>query len=669
MRTLASAHVAQIPAEFRAARRWVVFALVPNPGKKDRKIPLIAGTTGLEQKARSDDPRTWRDFETALRDTTVRGTYLGFAFNRDFDHIFLDLDDVRDASGVIIPEAGKLVSALDTYTERSLSGAGLHIIGRGSLPERFTAPQMPAGSRLESYPARGARFCLLTGDVLSGRDAVQDCGEAIAALFPPRTMHTNGSTESAGYRGASGTLTDDEMVAIVKWADGHWADGRRHHMALHLSGYLGKQGVPREQAVEIIEACADSDSDPGAKVAACHDTYDDLETGADVSGWRGLVDVCGLTDEQLVPVRRTLDAFWKRNQPQPERHRLRSVVVPETENDEPPKRFVWTLAELLDADFPPVQPMVGGILDRGGATSLFGAGGAGKSWLSLSLSLSIATGTPWLDHFPVAAGRVLVIDQEGRPDRVQARLQRLCEAATASPETPMVYARPSGWRVDTPTGYLRLQELIDEHTPDLVVIDSGTRFHQADENKSQEMANIAQHFAELTTDRGIALLIVDHANKASLSDDPRARLRGSTDKLNALDAALYVERAVGSTTLNVTPVKSRYDVELAPFSIVFDHTDGRTRLLYQESVSTSATPDDALSAVARLSADDPYGATIDTIGFALFPTPLMTSSQRSYRTRHAVNLLERQGRIVRVDVPREGSRGGRKTAYQMREER
>jgi hypothetical protein len=427
-----------------------------------------------------------------------------------------------------------------------------------------------------------------------------------------------------------------------------------------------KEGVSREQAVEIIEACADSDSDPGAKLVACHDTYDDLEAGGDVSGWRGLQDVCGLTEAQLAPVRRTLDAFWKRNQSQPERHRLRGQA--DDWEETPPKRFVWTLAELLDADFPPVLPMVGGILDRGGATSLFGAGGAGKSWISLSLSLAIATGTPWLGHFPVTAGRVLIIDQEGRPDRVQARLQRL-DRPGVGPETPMIYARPSGWRVDTPDGYEHLRALIDEHTPDLVVIDSGTRFHQADENKSQEMANIAQHFAELTTDRGIALLIVDHANKATLSDDPRSRLRGSTDKLNALDAALYVERAVGQTTLNVTPVKSRYDVELAPFSIEFDHSGGRTRLSYQENASTAATPEDAAAAIARLSADDAYGATIDTIGFALFPTPQMTTSQRSYRTRHAVEFLERQGRIRRVDVPRDGARGGRKTAYQLREER
>jgi hypothetical protein len=232
----------------------------------------------------------------------------------------------------------------------------------------------------------------------------------------------------------------------------------------------------------------------------------------------------------------------------------------------------------------------------------------------------------------------------------------------------MVYARPSGWRVDTPEGYGRLRDLIDEHTPDLVVIDSGTRFHQADENKSQEMANIAQHFAELTTDRGVALLIVDHANKATLSDDPRARLRGSTDKLNALDAALYVERAVGSTTLNVTPVKSRYDVELAPFSIEFDHSDGRTRLSYQESTAAVVTPDDALATIVRLSADDPYGATKETIGYALFPLPQMTNAQREHRTRNLIEGLERQGRILRVDVPRDGSRGGRKSAYQAKGE-
>jgi hypothetical protein len=161
----------------------------------------------------------------------------------------------------------------------------------------------------------------------------------------------------------------------------------------------------------------------------------DLPPGGDVSDW---LDAGGTAKELARLV--VLSPSWE------------STAPPEDNESETEPRFVWTLAELLNEEFPPTHPIVGGIIDRAGATSLFGAGGAGKSWLSLSLSLSIATGTPWLDHFPATQGRVLIIDQEGRPERVQARLRRLEQATTVSP-TPFVYARPSGWRVDTASGF------------------------------------------------------------------------------------------------------------------------------------------------------------------------------------------------------------------------
>jgi hypothetical protein len=87
-------------------------------------------------------------------------------------------------------------------------------------------------------------------------------------------------------------------------------------MALHLSGYLGKQGVPREQAEGIIERCAADDSDPGGKITACHDTYDALEAGDVVSGWHGLRDACGLDVAEIDPLATILDGLWNRQRPQ-----------------------------------------------------------------------------------------------------------------------------------------------------------------------------------------------------------------------------------------------------------------------------------------------------------------------------------------------------------------
>jgi putative DNA primase/helicase len=306
--------VENIPAELVALPRWCVFQITQGPDGKTKKLPLIAGITG-KAHAKNNDPRTWRPFDVALADAEVRGLCLAFVFDRDLPYFFLDADHVVAGDGTIRPDVVLLRDQLDTYTEFSASRTGLHIIGWGAFPERSANRPVPEGCKsLERYPLRGPRFCIFTGDTLPGLGTIEERGNVLAALFPPRTTtHANGSTESAGYRGPAGELSDEEAKAIIEWAAPLWTDGRRHHMALYLSGELGRQGVSREQAAAIIERCAADDSDPGAKLTACHDTYDDLEAGADVSGWYGLKDVCGLSDDELAPLSGTLDGFWKRH--------------------------------------------------------------------------------------------------------------------------------------------------------------------------------------------------------------------------------------------------------------------------------------------------------------------------------------------------------------------
>lgn len=305
-----------IPGELRDIPQWCVFALVPQPGGKAKKLPLVAGSTG-HTLARCNDPSTLRPFELALRDARVRGLELGFAFTPDLPFFFIDADDVvSDDGDDVRPDVAALRDALGTYTEVSISGHGLHMIGRGRFPERPTRRAVPAGAHpLELYPLAGSRFCVLTGDVVPGYEHIVERTGTLARLFPSRPG-TNGN--GAGAHESGGTLTASEGAAIVAWAAPHWVDGQRHPMALYLSGTLAKRGIPREQALRIIEACSALDADPGAKLEACQSTYDAREAGTEVSGWEGLRDVCGLSREDLLPLDRILGAVWARAHPKAE---------------------------------------------------------------------------------------------------------------------------------------------------------------------------------------------------------------------------------------------------------------------------------------------------------------------------------------------------------------
>src|SRR5579871_6030176 len=106
-----------IPAELRAEPRWVV-ARIPS------KVPLCAFDPA--RNASSTDPSTWSDFDAACHAIDTDPTlHLGFMLGDGF--VGVDLDKCRNAdTGACEPWAQQIVDRLDSYTETSVSGTGIH---------------------------------------------------------------------------------------------------------------------------------------------------------------------------------------------------------------------------------------------------------------------------------------------------------------------------------------------------------------------------------------------------------------------------------------------------------------------------------------------------------------------------------------------------------------
>jgi len=87
--------------------------------------------------ASTTDDRTWTDLETAQQyaaeRTDVAG--LGFVFTAVDSLVGVDLDDCRDPeTGELDEQASAIVERLDSYTEVSPPGTGVHVIVEGTLP-------------------------------------------------------------------------------------------------------------------------------------------------------------------------------------------------------------------------------------------------------------------------------------------------------------------------------------------------------------------------------------------------------------------------------------------------------------------------------------------------------------------------------------------------------
>jgi AAA domain len=150
-----------VPVELRELPQWVVWRREERDGKAT-KVPYDAKTG---QRASSTDPATWTTFDQAAGVAKLGADGVGFVFTADDPFCGVDLDDCRDpATGEVHPAAAGIVQELNSYTELSPSGAGLHVILGASLNGRRNRTSKTVwGGTFECYD-RG-RFFTVTGDV------------------------------------------------------------------------------------------------------------------------------------------------------------------------------------------------------------------------------------------------------------------------------------------------------------------------------------------------------------------------------------------------------------------------------------------------------------------------------------------------------------------------
>ena len=139
----------RIPTELKNLKQWVC-------AWDSSKVPMKA----FERKAASSTaPDTWGTFEQAQA-AVEDGTYnhLGFVF-ADNGLVGIDIDAGFE-DGLMTPLCADIMKACHSYTEKSRSGRGVHILLRGDLP--FTGRNNLNG--VEIYKAR--RFFIMTGKVV-----------------------------------------------------------------------------------------------------------------------------------------------------------------------------------------------------------------------------------------------------------------------------------------------------------------------------------------------------------------------------------------------------------------------------------------------------------------------------------------------------------------------
>jgi putative DNA primase/helicase len=140
--------------DIRDLRQWLCWRVEERDGKPT-KVPYSPATG---KRADSTLPDTWSGYQEAVRACKDEGYGgIGFVFTPEDGLCGVDLDKCLDPkTGEIEPWAWTIIEELDSYTEVSPSGTGVHILVRGALPKGRNRK-----GRFEAYDR--SRYFTVTG--------------------------------------------------------------------------------------------------------------------------------------------------------------------------------------------------------------------------------------------------------------------------------------------------------------------------------------------------------------------------------------------------------------------------------------------------------------------------------------------------------------------------
>lgn len=210
-----TADAASIPESLKATNQFIGWRLGPaRSNGKAAKLPVDPKTG---RRTDITNPQGCRTFQEALAGMIrYELSGIGIVLTQEAGIVAVDIDDCRDKkTGTITPFASEILSKLNSFTEISQSGEGLHVFVRASPPR--------GGCRrgaLEMYGT--ARFIALTGRHLPGTPTAVDHRQAeieeIHRLYiaKPKSDFTDSPGKGVDKPNVTGaSLPDDQVVGMA----------------------------------------------------------------------------------------------------------------------------------------------------------------------------------------------------------------------------------------------------------------------------------------------------------------------------------------------------------------------------------------------------------------------------------------------------------------------
>lgn len=570
-----------IPKQLRDAKRWAPWAAPWDPVReKYGKVPHRSDrvTSGLSNGSTVG----WVSFDQALAAYQQHPDLfagIGYLMTDQTEVTGVDLDHcIKD--GVIEPWAAEIIAKLDSYTEISPSGTGLHVMLAGELKSDWSVKFGEKQAKQPGIDVYGAspRFLTFTGVHVAG--SPKDLRPREEALAQLEKTHRK-SKEAAKLHVLPLPDTHDVPVPAVEDLDlsyqivdfltlGPEEGADRSGMLIRTGVELAAAGLSPEQAFALMTA-----NEHTWDIALDKRGYD--ETKAQEYLWthhcrRGaeirkadevltldsfpMLDPLPVPADPIVELDEDVSDLLGPSGPEDDFVNLDA-------EDPPASRDLSAVAikqrfqfESLSAFLkrPPPKWIIKGVLPQAALAVVFGASGSGKTFFALDMAVSVATGRAWRG-VPVVAGGVAYVVAEGAGGFVD-RAHAYCRQHDLEPsELPLHILADSPnlmQNVDVTDLILSLRAC---GPLSVIYMDTYARvMGNGNENEAQDVNRVVRNCALIHKATGAIVVLIHHSGK-----DAANGARGSSALRAAADAEIEVKKLADFRTATITKMKDGAD--------------------------------------------------------------------------------------------------------------
>lgn len=247
--------VSELIKELSPHRHWLLYRKEPvTKGRNKGKITKIPYQPN-GYKAKPTDPKTWTTYNKA-KDAMETGKFdgIGYALTADEGYICIDLDHcVNPETRKIDPWAMDIIGIVEeaggTYSEVSPSGTGIHLWGRGKLPDNKSGihQTMKNGHDVEMYT--NAHYMTVTGEPRNDT-ALKDIQPAIDKILTMLKKPPAASEEGKAVTSTPApvlNLSDTDIITKIRDS----TQGPKFH-SLYDLGDVSTYGNDRNRADQAL---------------------------------------------------------------------------------------------------------------------------------------------------------------------------------------------------------------------------------------------------------------------------------------------------------------------------------------------------------------------------------------------------------------------------------